>query len=100
MPCLIICANSRAITKFDLYGQNIGAGLSIGVGVQRPETRKIIADGPWTGLEPMKKKIKEKLNKDVNMPFGFDKNYEPMYAFDKPKVQLEGCLPLYLRRTR
>ena len=85
---------SRAITKYDLYGQNIGAGLSIGVGVQRPETRKIIADGPWTGLEPMKKKIKEKLSKDVNMPFCFDKNYEPMYAFDKPKVQLRGLLAI------
>ncbi|MEO5571411.1 MAG: alpha/beta hydrolase [Bacteroidia bacterium] len=85
---------SRAITKFDLYGQNIGAGLSIGVGAQRPETRKIIADGPWTGLEPMKKRIKEKMNKDVNMPFGYDKNYEPMYAFDKPKGQLKGVLAI------
>lgn len=85
---------SRAITKFDLYGQNIGAGLSIGVGAQRPETRKIIADGAWTSLELMKKKIKEKLNKDVNMPFGFDKNYEPIYAFDKPKGQIKGLLAI------
>ncbi len=83
---------SRAITKFDLYGLGIGAGLSIGVGAQRTETRKIIADGPWTGLEFMKKRIKEKLNKDVNLPFGYDKNYEPMYAFDKPKAQLKGML--------
>lgn len=81
---------SRAITKFDLYGQNIGAGLSIGVGAQRPETRKIIADGPWTGLEPMKKRIKDKTGKDVTMPFTYDKNYEPMYAFDKPKGQIKG----------
>ena len=85
---------SRAITKFDLYGLNIGAGLSIGVGAQRPETRKIIADGPWTGLEPMKKRIKEKMNKDVNMPFGYDKNYEPMYAFDKPKGKITGLLTI------
>jgi uncharacterized protein len=85
---------SRAITRFDLYGQNIGAGLSIGVGAQRPETRKIIADGPWTGLEPMKKKIKEKMNKEVNMPFGYDKNYEPMYAFDKPKGKITGLLTI------
>lgn len=33
----------------------------------------------------MKKKIKDKLGKDVVMPFGFDKNYEPMYAMEKPK---------------
>jgi pimeloyl-ACP methyl ester carboxylesterase len=83
---------SRAITKFDLYGQNIGAGLSIGVGANRPETRKIIADGPWTGLENMKKKIKEKLGKDVNTPFGYDKTYEPMYAMEKPKAQLKGLM--------
>jgi len=48
---------SRAITKFDLYGTNIGAGLSLGVGCNRTETRKIIADGSWTGLELMKKKF-------------------------------------------
>jgi len=83
---------SRAITKFDLYGQNIGAGLSIGVGANRPETRKIIADGPWTGLENMKKKIKEKLSKDVNTPFGYDKTYEPMYAMEKPKAQIKGLM--------
>jgi hypothetical protein len=83
---------SRAITKFDLYGLGIGAGLSIGVGANRTETKKIIADGPWTGLEPMKKKYKERLNRNVNMPFGFDKNFEPMYAMEKPKVQLRGLM--------
>lgn len=76
---------SRAITKFNLYGTNIGAGLSIGVGANRAETQKVIADGPWIGLEVMKKKIKDKTGKEPIMPFGFDKNYEPMYAMDKPK---------------
>jgi len=76
---------SRAITKFDLYGINIGAGLSIGVGANRSETKRIIADGPWTSLEGMKMKFKAKMNKDVNMPFGYDKTHEPVYAFDKPK---------------
>lgn len=76
---------SRAITKFDLYGLNIGAGLSIGVGANRPETKRIIADGPWTSLEAMKTKYKAKLSKDINLPFGYDKTHEPVYAFDKPK---------------
>ena len=76
---------SRAITKFNLYGKGIGAGLSIGVGANRTETLKVIADGPWVGLEVMKKKIKDKTGKEVVMPFGFDKNYEPMYAMEKPK---------------
>ena len=81
---------SRAITKFDLYGTNIGAGLSLGVGCNRTETRKIIADGSWTGLEQMKKKIKEKKGKDVIIPFGYDKTFEPMYACDKMRPTLKG----------
>lgn len=85
---------SRAITKFDLYGQGIGAGLSIGVGANRSETRKIIADGPWTGLELMKKKIKEKLGKEIIVPFGFDKNFEPQYAFDKARPHLKGIMAI------
>ena len=83
---------SRAITKFDLYGTNIGAGLSLGVGCNRPETRKIIADGSWTGLELMKKKYKEKKSKDVIIPFGYDKNYEPMYACDRSRPNLKGVM--------
>lgn len=83
---------SRAITKFDLFGLNIGAGLSIGVGANRTETKKIIADGPWTSLEGMKTKIKSKTGKDVNMPFGFDKTHEPIYAFEKPKGPLKNLM--------
>ena len=84
---------SRAVTKFNLYGQSIGAGLSIGVGAQRAETVKIIADGPWTSLELMRKKYSE-IGKVVVLPFGYDKNYEPIYAFDKPKAQIKGLLAI------
>lgn len=83
---------SRAITKFDLYGKNIGAGLSLGVGANRPETRKIIADAPWTGLEVMKKKYKDQKQQEIIVPFGFDKNYEPMYACDKARPNLKGVM--------
>jgi pimeloyl-ACP methyl ester carboxylesterase len=83
---------SRAITKFDLYGQNIGAGLSIGVGSNRTETRKIIADGPWISLETMKKKFKAVKNKNINLPFGYDKNYEPIYACDRKAPHLKGVM--------
>jgi len=84
---------SRAITKFDLFGLDIGAGLSLGVGANRTETRKIIADGPWTSLQQMKKKIKDKKNKDVNLPFGFDKNHEPLYACDRART-LRGVMAI------
>jgi len=83
---------SRAITKFDLFGLNIGAGLSIGVGANRTETKKIIADGPWTSLEGMKSKIKEKTGKEVTMPFGYDKTFEPIYAFEKPKGPMKNIM--------
>lgn len=64
---------------------NIGAGLSIGVGANRPETKRIIADGPWISLEGMKSKFKERSGKEINMPFGYDKYHEPIYALEKPK---------------
>jgi pimeloyl-ACP methyl ester carboxylesterase len=83
---------TRAITKYDLYGRNIGGGLSIGVGSQRPDTRKVIADGPWTSLEQMKKKLKEKRSKDVVTPFGFDKNNEPLFGCDRNIPHLKFVL--------
>jgi hypothetical protein len=79
----------NAITKFDLYGTGIGAGLSIGVGANRTETKKVIADGPWISLEATKKKIKEKYAKDVIIPFGYDKNHEPIYGMEKPKSSMK-----------
>jgi len=85
---------SRAIQRFDMYGQGIGAGLTLGVGAGRVEARKLIGDGPWPGLEPMKKKIKEKMGKDVVMPFGYDKNNEPMYGLAKSMPHLKGVMAI------
>ncbi len=76
---------SRAITKFDLFGKGMGAGLSIGVGQSRTETKKVIADGPWVTLESMQAAIKAKQAKHVDMPLGFDKNIEPLYALEKSR---------------
>ena len=83
---------SRAITKFDLFGIGVGGGLALGVGANRTETRKIIADGPWISLEQIKKKIKFVSNKDVIIPFGYDKNYEPLYAIDKSRPNIKGVM--------
>ena len=82
----------KATSKFELYGTGIGAGLSIGVGANRTETKRIIADGPWVSLEGIKAKIKSKYGKDVIIPFGYDKNFEPQYALEKPKGHLMGVL--------
>lgn len=83
---------SRAITKFDLYGTGVGAGLSIGAGAARTETRFVIADGPWISIEGMRATYKAKERKQVDMPIGFDKNYEPQYALEKSKSHLKGVL--------
>ncbi len=83
---------SRAVTKFDLYGKNIGGGLSLGVGANRPETRKMIADGPWIGLEIMKKKMKDIKGVDVIIPFGYDKNKEPLYGCDNARPNIKGVM--------
>ena len=40
----------------------------------------------------MKKKIKEKDGKDVIIPFGYDKNYEPMYACDRSRPTIKGVM--------
>ncbi|MBA3283602.1 MAG: alpha/beta hydrolase [Nitrosopumilus sp.] len=83
---------SRAITKFDLFGRDIGGGLSIGVGANRVETKKIIADGPWISLETMQRKLKDKKGKEVNLPFGYDKTYEPQFALDGKRQHLRGVM--------
>lgn len=82
---------SRAITKFDLFGIGVGGGLAMGVGANRPETKKVVADGPWPSLEIIKKKY-EKLGKTVSMPFGYDKNFEPIYALDKVRNSMRGVM--------
>ncbi len=81
-----------SITKMDLWGLNIGAGISLGVAANRSETRKVIADGPWISLEKMKLKMKQKYSKDVIIPFNYDKNYEPVYGLAKNPVHLKGIL--------
>lgn len=68
----------------DLYGIGIGGALSIAVGTSRPEIHQVIADSPYSTLEDMKKRIKEKRNIDVLLPLGFNKYLlEPYYALEK-----------------
>jgi len=89
-----VCDYTRKFcnTQFDLYGIGIGAGLSLSVGAERPEVRRIIADAPYSDLEGMKNRIKEVESKDVMMPLAYDKMYiEPKYALEKGD-QLYGIL--------
>ena len=80
---------SRAIMKFDLYGQNIGAGISLGVGANRPETRKLLLMVHGQDLKSWRKIQREKI-KGSDYSIYFDKNYEPMYVCDRTRTSLKG----------
>ena len=76
-----------------LYGRGIGAGLSVAVGVNRPEVSKIVADSPYSTLESMKMRLKDKENNEVMLPLGFDKKtFEPEYALQSKGAQIAGIL--------
>ncbi len=82
--------------QLDLYGQGMGAGLSVGVGCNRTEVNKIIADSPYNTLESVQKKIKEIKNQEVMIPLAFDKYMlEPEYALAERAKNLSGVLFIY-----
>jgi len=77
----------------DLYGVQVGAGLSIAVGCNRKEIFQVIADSPYSTLEGIKKKFKEFAGKDVMLPLGFNKYMiEPFYALESKGTAIYGVL--------
>jgi uncharacterized protein len=77
----------------DLYGIGIGAALSIAVGANRTEVLQVIADSPYSKLEDMKKRIKEKRNTEVLLPLGYNKYLvEPYYALETKGTSLYGVM--------
>ena len=82
--------------QLDLYGQGMGAGLSIAIGCNRSEVNKIIADSPYNTLESMQKRLKEVKNQDVIIPLAFDKYLlEPEYAVAERGKNIAGILIIY-----
>ncbi|MEI7596205.1 MAG: alpha/beta hydrolase [Bacteroidota bacterium] len=81
------------LRTMQLYGRGIGAGLSIAVGVNRPEVSKVVADSPYSTLEGMKNRLKEKESVDVLLPLGFDKKgFEPEYALQSKGANMAGIM--------
>ena len=80
-----------------LYGQGIGASLSLAIGATRcSEIFKIIADSPYSTLDDVQKAIKTATGTEVKLPLGFDKNQlEPMYALEAKGASLAGILIIY-----
>lgn len=77
----------------DLWGKEVGAGLSIGVGCNRKEIFQVIADSPYSTLEGIKAKYKDLAGKDVLLPLGFNKYMiEPFYALESKGTSIYGVL--------
>ncbi len=80
-------------TQFDMFGIGIGAGLSLSVGANRPEVRRIIADGAYSSFEQTKNKYKSVKGEEIMMPLAYDKILmEPLYALASKGDQLYGIL--------
>jgi predicted alpha/beta-fold hydrolase len=80
-------------TQFDMFGIGIGAGLSLSVGANRPEVRRIIADGTYSSFEQTKNKYKTVKGEDIMMPLAYDKMLmEPLYALASKGDQLYGIM--------
>jgi len=80
------------VQTFNVYGFGIGAGLSVGIGANRPEVKKVVADGPFLSLETYKAAA-GKAGEQVDMPFGYNKKYEPLFCFENnPAAHLTGIL--------
>lgn len=77
----------------NLWGKEVGAGLSIAVGCNRKEIFQVIADSPYNTLEDIKKKFKDVGGKDVLLPLGFNKYMiEPFYALESKGTSLYGVM--------
>ncbi len=78
---------------FDIYGFGIGAGLALGVGYNRSEITRIIADTPFLSLEDLEEKFDQQ-RYWMEMPFDtFKENFEPINALKKPSDEnLKGIL--------
>jgi pimeloyl-ACP methyl ester carboxylesterase len=86
------CRQEHAGT-FDLYGWGIGAGLSLGIGWNRPEIKHIIADSPFLGMSDLEERFAS-WDKPMEVPFaGYEKKYEPINAVQlQPQAGLLGVM--------
>jgi uncharacterized protein len=76
-----------------LYGQGIGASLSICVGVDRLEISKVIADSPYSTLAAITKRYEEFSGMAPEIPMVYDKKkMEPKHALESGKKGLNGIL--------
>ncbi len=77
----------------NLWGKQVGAGLSISVACNRKEIFQVIADSPYSTLEGIKKNFKDFGGKDVMLPLGYNKYMlEPYFALESKGTAIYNVL--------
>lgn len=87
---MIDFCRKQFVQSFDMYGWGIGAGLSLGIGYNRKEIKKIIADTPFLSMEDLENRF-DSWDEPMEVPFaGYDKKYEPIYSMDNEPSIIKG----------
>lgn len=74
------CSKMSDGKPIDLYGWGIGAGMSLGIGWNTSNVRKIIADTPFLSMEDLEEKFGD-WDEPMEVPYaGYDSKYEPINA--------------------
>jgi pimeloyl-ACP methyl ester carboxylesterase len=82
VKAMIDFCRKQFVANFDIYGWGMGSGLALGIGWNRPEIKKIIADTPFLSMEDLEKRFSS-WDTPMEVPLaGFDKKFEPIYALD------------------
>lgn len=90
LKAMIDFCRKQYVQSFDMYGWGIGAGLSLGIGYNRKEIKKIIADTPFLSMEDLENRF-EAWDEPMEVPFaGYDKKYEPIYSMDNAASIIKG----------
>lgn len=87
---MIDFCRQQFVQSFHAYGWGIGAGLSMGIGYNRKEIKKIIADTPFLSMEDLENRFSS-WDEPMEVPFaGYDKKYEPIYSLDGDPTLIKG----------
>jgi pimeloyl-ACP methyl ester carboxylesterase len=83
MATMIDFCRKNYTSQINLYGWGVGAGLALGVGWNRSEIIKIIADTPFLSMEDLEERFSD-WDEPMEVPFaGYDKRHEPFYALSE-----------------
>lgn len=81
------------ITNVMLYGQGIGASLSLSAAGENRRVTRVIADSPYSTLSEIQKRIYEVSGTEPLLPLAYNKNaLEPLYALEGRNAQTKYYL--------